>query len=200
MATKKIGRPTYRVTAQRSGKWWALEAPAVRGALSQVRRLDEAEPMIREAIALVLDVDEQSFDVELEIVVDGGMLDAELALAREMREAVAALRVRSDALSRRVARANAAEGIPVRDIATMLEVSFQFASRLAVALEEKCPRLVEPGTPSAKLVVELNEQLREDELLEQGVLGNSGEGADIIIPGPPGALRARRRGAHLVGH
>ena len=64
-------RPSYEVTAYRSGKWWALEAPRVRGALSQCRRLDQAETMIREAIATVLDVRDDSFDISLDVQLPG---------------------------------------------------------------------------------------------------------------------------------
>ena len=59
------GRPAYRVTAQRSVDWWVLEAIDVPGAVSRVDDLNDAEAMVREVIALVLGVDEETFDVEL---------------------------------------------------------------------------------------------------------------------------------------
>lgn len=62
MGTEK---QTYRAIAYRSGDWWAIESPDVRGAFSQARTLDELEANIREAISLVLDVPEDSFDVEV---------------------------------------------------------------------------------------------------------------------------------------
>ena len=48
-----------------SGDWWAISVPEVKGAFSQARRLDQVEGMAREAIALILDVDRQSFDIEV---------------------------------------------------------------------------------------------------------------------------------------
>ena len=58
-------RPTYIATARRSGDWWAIEVPGVQGVHSQAKRLDQVESMAREAIALMLDVPEDSFDVIL---------------------------------------------------------------------------------------------------------------------------------------
>ena len=47
----------YRVEVVRSGEWWAITVPALRGAFSQARNLDEVPEVAREAIALMLDVD-----------------------------------------------------------------------------------------------------------------------------------------------
>lgn len=65
----RVGRPArfalstdgepraYRVRAVRSGGWWAITVPELPGVFSQARRLDQVEPMAREAIAFLLDVD-----------------------------------------------------------------------------------------------------------------------------------------------
>ncbi|GLX97558.1 hypothetical protein [Herbidospora sp. NBRC 101105] len=48
----------FRVTAQKSGGWWALtvEGPGLsRPAYTQVRRLDKAEDMVRDLLALHFD-------------------------------------------------------------------------------------------------------------------------------------------------
>ena len=45
----------YRVTARRSGEWWALDVPELPGVHSQTKRLEQAEAEISEAIALMLD-------------------------------------------------------------------------------------------------------------------------------------------------
>ena len=54
-----------RVTAvlTRSGDWWAVEIPEVPGALTQARSLDEVPAQVRDAVALLLDVDESTIDV-----------------------------------------------------------------------------------------------------------------------------------------
>ncbi|MEU3452396.1 hypothetical protein ABZ671_02140 [Micromonospora sp. NPDC006766] len=40
--------------------------PEIKGVFSQARRLDQVEGMAREAIALMLDVDPHSFDVDVQ--------------------------------------------------------------------------------------------------------------------------------------
>lgn len=47
----------HRVDAVRSGEWWAITVPSLRGVFSQARHLDEVPAAAREAIALMLDVD-----------------------------------------------------------------------------------------------------------------------------------------------
>jgi hypothetical protein len=83
---------TYRVTATREADWWSLVAVDVEGreVASQSRRLDQAEAAIREAIALVLDVGSDTFDVDItpdlsHIEVSGGTLEA-LELRRDLAE------------------------------------------------------------------------------------------------------------------
>lgn len=60
-------RQAYTAVCRRSGGWWAIEVPGVPGVFTQARRLDQAEAMARDALALMLDVPQDSFDVELEI-------------------------------------------------------------------------------------------------------------------------------------
>jgi len=58
-------RSVYQVHITRSGEWWAIEVPEFPGTRSQAKRLDQVEAMAREAIALMIGVDETSFDVEI---------------------------------------------------------------------------------------------------------------------------------------
>ncbi|MEV0153045.1 type II toxin-antitoxin system HicB family antitoxin [Micromonospora sp. NPDC050686] len=56
---------TFTAECVRSGGWWAITVPEIKGVFSQARHLDEVEAMAREAIALMLDVDPHTFDVDL---------------------------------------------------------------------------------------------------------------------------------------
>lgn len=47
----------YRVEVVRSGEWWAITVPSLRGVFSQARHLDDVPAAAREAIAMMLDVD-----------------------------------------------------------------------------------------------------------------------------------------------
>ena len=120
----------YQVVARRSDDgWWALSCPKVRGAHSQVRRLDRAVEMARDAIAGVLDVAPSTVDVKLDVrlprdlksVVDS--IDRSAAVARD-----AALRAAE--AQREAARALIDEGLTLRDAAVVLGLSHQRVGQL----------------------------------------------------------------------
>jgi predicted RNase H-like HicB family nuclease len=124
-------RKTYTVTATRSDQWWALECPEVRGFASQARRLDQAEAMAREAIGLLLDVPEDSFDVTVITDLGEDELTDQVAEVRE-------LRVQADQFQKLARLATAetvasvlARRIPMRDASAMLGVSHQRIQQLA---------------------------------------------------------------------
>lgn len=73
----------YTAKCVRSGDWWAITVPEIKGVFSQARRLDQVEAMTREAIALMLDVDPHSFDIEVQ-----PELPQEVSRAREARSAL----------------------------------------------------------------------------------------------------------------
>lgn len=116
---------TYQATATRNGDWWSLVASNVGGreVASQSRRLDQADAAIREAIALVLDVEHDTFDLditpELERVAVSDQTLEVLALRRELAEL-------SDRAHRQTPAAVAelrAAGLTVRDVAQLLGVT-----------------------------------------------------------------------------
>jgi predicted RNase H-like HicB family nuclease len=55
----------YAVVARRSGSWWSISVPELPGVFSQAPTWPLVEPMAREAIALFLDVPEDSFVVSV---------------------------------------------------------------------------------------------------------------------------------------
>jgi hypothetical protein len=124
---------TYIVSVTREGKWWLVAIPEIDG-LTQARRLSEAERMAREYIAVTLDVPLDSFEVDLRIQSVGGVdVAGALAEIRMEREQVAALEIESREHAKRLAKSLAAASIPVRDIGTMMGVSFQRAHQLVSA-------------------------------------------------------------------
>ena len=58
-------KQVYRVEVERgrSGRWWLIDVPDVPAAHSQARRLDQADDVARDLIALLTDADPGSFDV-----------------------------------------------------------------------------------------------------------------------------------------
>jgi DNA-directed RNA polymerase specialized sigma subunit len=116
---------TFQVTATRDGDWWSLVALDVEGreVASQSRRLDQAEDAIREAIALVLDVDRGEFDVDITPKLDRAEVSDETLEVLELRRALAELsdraRRRTPAAITELRRA----GLTVRDVAQLLGVT-----------------------------------------------------------------------------
>lgn len=126
---------TYTVTATRDGDWWAVVADlGHREVASQARRFNACEGMIREAIALVLDVEEDDFDVD--IIPDLGDLEQ---FVRPARVARTVMRDRERELAALTAVAVAelrSSGFTTREVAELLGVA---ASRVAQ---------IDKGTPS----------------------------------------------------
>lgn len=121
----------YAVEARRSGGWWALRVPEVPGVHSQVRRLDQASGMARDALALAFDVEPEDVRVAPAVPVLSPELDELLRATLRQRDQLAGLRASVDAQTRQLAQEWATAGIPVRDIAVALDVSFQYAAKLA---------------------------------------------------------------------
>jgi DNA-directed RNA polymerase specialized sigma subunit len=116
---------TYRVTATRDGDWWSLVAHDVQGreVASQSRRLDQADAAIREVIALVLDVDDEAFDVSISPDLRHVEVSDDTLEALELRRALTEL---SDQARRQTPAAVAelrAAGLTVRDVAQLLGVT-----------------------------------------------------------------------------
>jgi DNA-directed RNA polymerase specialized sigma24 family protein len=120
---------TYVVHAARSGRGWILTVPEVQGAVSYVRGLGGALAHAREAIAFVLDVPQDSFEVRLE----PDLAPDDLAEISRARAAVAeAERVQREAAqqSRLVVAKLHREGLSGADIAALVNVSPQRVSQL----------------------------------------------------------------------
>jgi predicted RNase H-like HicB family nuclease len=122
-------QPRYTVTATREGGWWELDVKELDGVFTQARRLDQAEAMARDVIATMLDVPEDSFDVDVMPTLMGplaGELAEALRARGEAAEAQETARRATDQAARRLQE----EGLPVRDIGRLLGVSYQRAAKL----------------------------------------------------------------------
>ena len=123
-------RSGYRVEVVRSGDWWAITVPELRGVFSQVKRLNRVEATAREAIAMMLDIDESEIgpiDVRVHPPEDvAGLLDElRYSMAAASQATAAATRARREA-ARRLSEA----GLPMRDIGQLLGVSHQRVSQI----------------------------------------------------------------------
>jgi hypothetical protein len=119
---------TARVT--REGKWWMVAVPEIDG-LTQARRLGEADLMAQELIAVTLGVPRESIEIAL-VVESVGAVDVEdrLAEIRRTKSEAEGLEAKARAETVALARELADQKVPVRDIGSMLDVSFQRAHQL----------------------------------------------------------------------
>jgi predicted RNase H-like HicB family nuclease len=121
---------TYTALCRRSGDWWAVEVPEVPGVFTQARRLDQVPAMAAEAIALLLDVDPGEVKVEVVSTID----EAADALVREAlatkQEAARAAANASRAATRAAQALHRDYKLPVRDVGTIMGISYQRAHQL----------------------------------------------------------------------
>ena len=121
---------SFRVEVIRSGEWWSITVPALDGVFSQAKRLDQVEARTREAIALMLDIDEGDVG-SLDVVVTPPERVADLLATLEHSVAVADEATRTALVVRReIAELLRAEGLPMRDVGELLGVSHQRVSQL----------------------------------------------------------------------
>ena len=115
----------YTVRVSREGKWWMVHVPAL-DALTQARRLAEVEDMARSLIALTQDVPSESvrLRVEIDAIEDLRVTEQLAQLEADRADAESATaRFRQRQLS--LVRSLRGKGLTVRDIGSMLGVSFQ---------------------------------------------------------------------------
>lgn len=124
------GNRSHRVEAVRSGNWWAITVPGLDGVFSQARRLDQVEARAREAVAMMLDIDEAAVG-ELAISVTPPDTVADLLRQLDVSESVAATATEQAAtLRRQVAQELLDEGFPMRDVGQLIGVSHQRVSQI----------------------------------------------------------------------
>lgn len=125
-----MSRRTFTVTAERGrGPWWVTECAEV-GAVSQVRRIDQAADDIREAIAYLSGLPEDGFDIEVTPVLPDAFWEA-LRAAQGQRDVAAAANRAAAELNQRAARVLRDEGLTLRDVGHLMGVSHQRAAQLA---------------------------------------------------------------------
>lgn len=121
-------RATYRATVTRGQRYWLIVVDGV-GA-TQARRLSEVEHMARDLVHMMLEVPADSFD----LTVDRRLSEVATSLLAEA-EAHRAQAAAEQALAARLLRQAArelhdTEGLPLRDVGTVLGVSYQRAHQL----------------------------------------------------------------------
>ena len=126
---------TYRATATRDGRWWAVELhdlPPKHFGATQGRDLEDAKLMAQDAIATLLDVPTSEIEIDLHVN-EADELIAEVERARARRKE--AVREEQATLVR-AARRLVEQGMTQRDATRLLGLSFR---RLRQLLKSSTP-------------------------------------------------------------
>ena len=116
---------TYRVTAQRSDGWWAFSIPEIPGAHGQAKRLDQVPAEALNVIALMLDLEDVgSIEVIVDIELDAS-LEPLVTQAHEARQRLDATQREAQESLRLAAIELHERGLSMRDIGSVLNLSFQ---------------------------------------------------------------------------
>lgn len=123
----------FKAMAHRSDGWWALEVTGdnlPHPAYTQARRLDQAEAVVRDLLALHFATREDAVGhIEIVPVLDATLAD-EVSQTRHAREQVERLRADASAQTRRTAQHLRDQGMAQRDISALLGISHQAVSQL----------------------------------------------------------------------
>jgi predicted RNase H-like HicB family nuclease len=142
-------KKTYQVTATREPGWWIIEVPSLDAVVTQARRLSDVERNAREAIAVWLDIDIDSFELETQVVVPQHVLDeferskSILALATEQQQEAASV------ASQAIRRLTDDLGLTVREAGQVMGISYQRVAQLAGKPAKKIPPKVKARQPKA---------------------------------------------------
>lgn len=119
---------TVTITTWRDGDWWVATSDDIDGFATQVRRLDQLPDAARDIAELADDVDDVD-QCTFVINVDEDF-DRPAARARELVAVSDAARQDATRALREAAHTFARQGLTVRDIGTLLDVSYQHAQKL----------------------------------------------------------------------
>lgn len=123
-----MNRMRYEVLASRDGDSWLLRVPAVDRS-TQALRLDQAEEMARDLIAIMTNRPSDSFDVEITTRLDPELSDLLSQVARAKSEAKER-QEEASRLQRRAVRALTESGLTVRDTGRLLGLTHQRVAQL----------------------------------------------------------------------
>jgi hypothetical protein len=120
---------TYTAVCERVGGWWEITVPELDGRVTQAKRLDQVEEVVRSLVSLILEVPADSFDVAVQPVLPGAASE-DVRHARELRSEADRIAEAASKATRKAARQLAGLGLTVRDIGTTLRLTPQRVSQL----------------------------------------------------------------------
>jgi len=122
---------TLHVTATKNRRGWTLVGVEY-GAVSEVARLDQAADDMREPLAYLSGLPEAEFDIQVTPVIPQ-QFRVEMAEAERLRGEADRARSAAAEHARKAAHVLAAAGLSMRDIGTVMGVSYQRAHQLVTS-------------------------------------------------------------------
>src|SRR6266542_4230663 len=119
---------TYHARVERGDRYWLVRVHEV-DRWTQARHLREVEEMARDLVAVMLEVDPNSFQLEVTYELPDSV-QRHLAEADRLRRQSDAAKSAAAAESRAAARELVESGLPLRDAAQLLGVSYQRVHQL----------------------------------------------------------------------
>lgn len=122
---------TFTAHAHRNEGWWSIRVEEDPGIITQTRRLDQIPDMVRDALILFPELTDDPENATINVIVE-----PESTIATEAAQATRDARKaqeKATALMRKAAKELSTQGLPYRDIGTLLGVSFQRAQKLATS-------------------------------------------------------------------
>lgn len=120
----------HKIEVERDGRWWMVRIPDL-GGLTQARRISEVELMAREWIAVSTGTPINDVSVHIaSITVDGRDVLGEAQHVNDLRRNASRAEQEAVAVARDYARQLTHAGVPVRDVAALLDISPQRVSQL----------------------------------------------------------------------
>jgi hypothetical protein len=133
MTTQRARSDVYEVLAERDGRHWFLRVDGLPGVFSQVRRLDQAEGMARDAIAAFLDIPADGFGITVAVKLPED-LERDVAGVIDLRGAIDRTEREYAEQTRRIAtRLVQGEGMTVREAGRLLGLSYQRVNQLVAS-------------------------------------------------------------------
>lgn len=124
-------RPVFKVHATPHAGWWAITVDDVLDSTihTQARRIDRIESMARDAIALGLQVSQDSFDVEVSFTIDDALRELiddarQTSLVAQEAQTLAAKKTKA------AVKFLKEQGFSTRDSGTLIGLSAQRISQL----------------------------------------------------------------------
>lgn len=136
---------TYEVRVTHGQQWWLIEVPEIPGAVSQARSLREVESMVRDLIAVMLEVPTDSFEINVHVELPE-QVAARVKRVDVLRKLSADSQAEAALESRLAAQGLRDAGMSLRDVGEALNVSYQRAHQLVGAKSSKVD--VEPVSDS----------------------------------------------------